>query len=212
MVSLRSVKPICVPPRLSEVSPTLQLNCSNVRLIDDGPFSSFRGTLSSDSSFHASLLQVIDCVMSFGFVSTGSDWSSWNKSELQRRKPLVVVGFPASLSARFESSMLRTVHPHDSLQVDVEHRTTTCISHSTFPFFYSRLIESVRLMVCVVWLSPLEAVQRNAASTSIVKLEVETVIIDCTVFMHDARVLLDSEAPTGLWWLSQGLGWAFIIK
>ena len=35
-------KPICAPPGLSEVSPTLPLSGSNVRLTDDGPLSSFQ--------------------------------------------------------------------------------------------------------------------------------------------------------------------------
>ena len=35
-----------------------------VRLSDDGPFSNFQGRSSSASSFHASLLQAIDNVMS----------------------------------------------------------------------------------------------------------------------------------------------------
>ena len=39
-------------------------NGFNVRLIDDGPLSSFQERSSSTSSFHASLLQVIDVVMS----------------------------------------------------------------------------------------------------------------------------------------------------
>ena len=39
-------------------------NGSSVHLIDDGPFSSFQGRLSSASSFHTSLLRVIDGVMS----------------------------------------------------------------------------------------------------------------------------------------------------
>ena len=38
MVSMREETPICVPPRLSEVSPTSPLKRSNVRLIDDGIF------------------------------------------------------------------------------------------------------------------------------------------------------------------------------
>ena len=37
-------------------------NGSSVRLIDDGPLSSFQGRSSSASSFHASLLQAIDVV------------------------------------------------------------------------------------------------------------------------------------------------------
>ena len=81
---------ICTPSRLSEVSPALpskqfqwlhgnvlfiwltmavlskqfQWPPSNVHLTDDGHLLSFRGRLSSASSFHASLLQVIDDVMS----------------------------------------------------------------------------------------------------------------------------------------------------
>ena len=39
-------------------------NCSNVRVTVDGPLSSFQGRSSSASSFHASLLQAIDGVMS----------------------------------------------------------------------------------------------------------------------------------------------------
>ena len=39
-------------------------NSSNVRLTDDGPLSSLQGRSSSASSFHASLLQEIDGVMS----------------------------------------------------------------------------------------------------------------------------------------------------
>ena len=53
--------------------------------------------------------------------------------------------------------------------------------------FCSKLIESVRMMPCVVRLSPLEAVQRRTwvtASTCIVKLEVagrgiESVFLEC---------------------------------
>ena len=42
-------------------------NGSNVYLIDDGPVLSFQGRSSSASSFHYSLLQVIDGVMSLAF-------------------------------------------------------------------------------------------------------------------------------------------------
>ena len=47
-------------------------------------------------------------------------------------------------------------------------------------------------------LSPLEAIQRRVwvtVSTSIVKLEVETVETGCTVFMDDGYTLLDGEPP-----------------
>ena len=57
---MRSEKPICAPPRLSDVSPTSPLKwfqCSR-------PFSSFQGRSSRAMSFYASLLQAIDGVMS----------------------------------------------------------------------------------------------------------------------------------------------------
>ena len=60
---MRSEKPICALRRLSEASPALpleQLQCSS----DDGPVSSFQGRSSNASSFHASLLQAIDGVVS----------------------------------------------------------------------------------------------------------------------------------------------------
>ena len=46
--------------------------CVCIRLMDDGPLSSFQGRSSSASSFNASLLQAIDGVMSLAFVSAGS--------------------------------------------------------------------------------------------------------------------------------------------
>ena len=49
--------------------------CSNVRLIDDGPFSSFQKRWSSASSFHASLCLAIDCVMSTDGVKAFSEFN-----------------------------------------------------------------------------------------------------------------------------------------
>ena len=65
MVSVRWEKPICASPRLSEVSLTLPLKrCQYSSMIKDGLVSSFEGRSSSASSFHASLPQAIDGVMS----------------------------------------------------------------------------------------------------------------------------------------------------
>ena len=65
MVSMRSEKPICAPSCLSEVSPTLPLKrfqySSDWRWALSRPF---QGRSSSASTFHASLLQAIDGVMS----------------------------------------------------------------------------------------------------------------------------------------------------
>ena len=125
-----------------------------------------------------------------GFVPAGS---------VPRSKPLVRVTLPASLSAR---SFLFTLacsgqHTHRSFQRWMS-AIDTFKSGLPIPLFIfcSKLIESVRMMAYVVWLSPLEAIQRRVwmtALASIVKLEVET-----TVFMGGSRTLLDSEAPPWL--------------
>ena len=71
MVLMCLEKPVYIyalhPVSQSEVFLTLplkQIHCSIVHLIDDGPLSSFQERLSSASSFHTFLLQVIDGVMS----------------------------------------------------------------------------------------------------------------------------------------------------
>ena len=70
---MRPEKPVYASPRLSQVSPMFNClwNISNVRLIDDGPLSSFQGRLSSASPFHTSLSgdRWYDV---FGFVTAGS--------------------------------------------------------------------------------------------------------------------------------------------
>ena len=65
MVSMRSEKPYALHPVSQIKFPQRCLsNSSSVRLSDDGPPSSFQRRSSSASSFHASLLQAIDGVMS----------------------------------------------------------------------------------------------------------------------------------------------------
>ena len=78
MVSMRSKNHICPPPHLSEVSPTLPLN---------------KGRSSSAFSFHASLLQAIDGVISLALCLQVGSQAPQHFSP--RRKPLetVVVGF-----------------------------------------------------------------------------------------------------------------------
>ena len=56
--------PYALNPVSQKFSQRRLRNGSNVRLIDDGPPSSFQRRSSSDSSFHAYLLQAIDGVMS----------------------------------------------------------------------------------------------------------------------------------------------------
>ena len=64
MVSMRLGCPYVLHPISQEFPQCCPSKSSNVGLIDDGPFSSSQGRLLSASSFYASLLQSIDCVMS----------------------------------------------------------------------------------------------------------------------------------------------------
>ena len=64
MGSLHSENPICASPFSKRFSRSCLRNSSNFRLIDAGPLSSFSERSSSAPSFHASLLQVVDGVMS----------------------------------------------------------------------------------------------------------------------------------------------------
>ena len=66
---MRSKKPICAPPSLSEISPTLPLKRFQCSSDEDGPLSSFQGRSSNASSFNASLLQAIDGVMSLALCA-----------------------------------------------------------------------------------------------------------------------------------------------
>ena len=78
MVIMRLEKPVCTPPRLSEVSPTLPLKrfqCSNVHLVDDGPLLSFQGRLSITSSFNTAVQQLIRMKLSHTLVSLTSVFS-----------------------------------------------------------------------------------------------------------------------------------------
>ena len=140
VVPMRSEKSICVPPRLSEVSPTLPLKrfqCSSVRLTDDGPLSSFEGRSSSASSFHASLLQAISGVMSLALCPQVVSQASQHFRSFE--KQVICEGCFACLSIcsviSLHSSMSRAVHPQEFLKVDVDHRhIPVWASHSTFHF------------------------------------------------------------------------------
>ena len=112
-------------------------------------------------------------------VSVHSEKPICASSRLSEVSPNVAL--PASVSAR--SFPFTPAYP-----VQYTHRSFrswistihTFQSGRPIPFstFCGKLVESVRMMACVVRLSPLETIQRRAwvtASTSIVKLEVETV-------------------------------------
>ena len=102
----------------------------DVCLIDDrGPLLSFQGRSSSTSStFHTSLFQVINGVMSLGFAPTGSvsNFSTF-PADLPRSKPLVrvtVCGLPVYLLGHLASlqSGMSIVAQEEFVNVDADHR------------------------------------------------------------------------------------------
>ena len=154
-------------------------NGSNVHLIDNGPHPSFQGRSSSTSSFNASLLQVIDGVMSLALCLLVVSRASKNISDLLRSKLLERVALPAFLSAQSFPFMPACPgqYSHRGFQ---RWMSTIDTFQSGLPIplftFCSMLVESVRMLTCVVWFTswgnPVEDVR---AFTSIVKLGIETV-------------------------------------
>ena len=77
MVTMRSEKHNVLHPVSQTSFPnvafgTVLMPVGRTRLIDDGPFSSFQRRSSSASSFHASLLQAINGVMSLALCPISS--------------------------------------------------------------------------------------------------------------------------------------------
>ena len=68
-------------------------NSSNVRLTDDGPLSSFQGSSSVASAFHAILLQAIESVTSLALCPQAY-LKLLNTSDLPIHKPLEMVALP----------------------------------------------------------------------------------------------------------------------
>ena len=113
-------------------------NSSKVRLNDDGPLSSFQGRSSSASSFHASLLQPIDGVMSLALrpqvvFQASQHFRSSEKQALCEgcfaRQSIYSVIY-------LHSSVSRAVHPQAFSKVDVDywHIPLWANSHFTFHF------------------------------------------------------------------------------
>ena len=149
-------------------------NSSNVCLIDDGPLSSVQGRSSSASSFHASLLQASNGVMSLALCPQVVFRASqhFRPSEKQATCDGCFARQSVCSVLTLHSSMSRQ-YTHRSLQ---RWMLTIGTFQSGLPiplFIFSRkLIESVRMIACVVWLSPLQAIQRRAwvtASTSLLR-------------------------------------------
>ena len=126
-------------------------NSSSVCLIDDSPLSSFQGRLSSASSFNtfSPRWSVVWCPW--------LEVSQVSALDLPRSKPLVRVALPASLSAQL-FPFAPACPGQEFLKVDVDHWHIPSGLPIPLFTFCSKLIESVRMMACVVWLLPLEAI------------------------------------------------------
>jgi len=146
MAPMRSEKPTCAPLRPSEVSPALPLKYSNVRLIDDDPFSSFQGRLASTSSFHAPLLQVIDGVMSLALCPQVVSQAPQHFRSSEKKATCEGCFARQSICSVFSflSGMSRAVLPRKFSKVDVDHgRIPAWTYHSLSFHLCSKLIESV---------------------------------------------------------------------
>ena len=145
---------LCAPPSLRSFPNTVCLN-------DYGPLLSYQGRSSSTSSFHTSLLQVINGVMSLALCSKIVSQVPQHLT-LPRCKPLVMVALPASLSAwSFPFTPAcpgRYTHRSFERWMSVIDTFQSGLPIPLFDFC-SKFIESVRMTACVVWLSPLEAIQ-----------------------------------------------------
>ena len=126
MVPTRSAKPIIYA--LHPGSPKFLQRClwngSNVRLIDDGPLSSFQGRSSSSSSFHASLLQEIDDVMSFALCPQVVSQASQHLRSSEKQATFEGCFACQSICSviSLQSGMSRAVHPQEFSKVHVDHR------------------------------------------------------------------------------------------
>ena len=105
----------------------------------------------------------------FGFVSEWQCLKLLSNSDPPRSKPLVRVALPSSLSARSfpVTPACPGQYTHRSFR---RYMSTMDTLHSGLPIplftFCSKLIKSVRMMACVVRLSPREASQRRAWVTA----------------------------------------------
>ena len=138
-------------------------NSSNVHLIDDGSLSSFQGRSSSASSFHASLFQAIDGVLSLVLYPQVLSQvpQHFRSSETQAtydgcfsRQPICLVVSP-------DPGMSKEIHPGEFSKVDVEHRYMPIwVSHSNFYFskqaYWIREDDGMCGLTVIPWGSPAE--------------------------------------------------------
>ena len=148
VVSVRSEKPIYILHHISQKFPQRCLwNGSNVHLIDNGPLASFQGRSSSAYSFHASLLQAIDGVISLALCHQVVSQASQHFRSSKKQATCEGCCAHQSICSVifFHSGMSRAVHPQEFLKVD--DTINTFQSGLPIPLFTfcSKLIESVRM-------------------------------------------------------------------
>ena len=164
---------------------------------------SFQESSSSTSSFLASPPGDLLCDV-LGFVPTVTSSSTL---QIFWHKPLVMVAFLISNFPSLQHVQCCTpTRGFDGGCQTLTHAGLGFPFH--FSFLYSELTESIQMMACVVWLSPLEAIQWRAwatASTSTVKLEVETLQAAPSSWMVVACCSIVKPQPDCLWWLSNHL-------
>ena len=118
---------------LHPVSQTFSQHCLwssfNVRLTDDGPFSSFQGRSSSASSFHASLFQMIGGVMSLALAGSLFLLNTFRSSETQSSCGSCFSRQSICSVISLHSGMSKAVHPQEFLKVDVNHRRIPISTH-----------------------------------------------------------------------------------
>ena len=109
---------------------------SNVRLIDDGPLSSFQGRSSSASSFHVPLLQPIDGVMFLALCQQVVSQASQHFRSSENLYGLLCLPIYL-LGHSLHSGMSRAAYPQKVSKVGVDRRhIPVWASHSTVHFFF----------------------------------------------------------------------------
>ena len=177
---MRSEKPIIfytLHPVSQKFPQRCLWNASNVRLIDDDPLSSFQGRSCRVSSLNASLLQAINGVMSLAscphVVSQASQHFRSSEKQATCEGCFALQSICSVVS--LHSGMSRAVHPQEFSNVDVDQ------SGLPIPLFSFSVASSLTAceddsmcgLTVTSWDNPADGM--GDCSTSIVKLEVETV-------------------------------------
>ena len=188
-------------------------------MIDNGPFLSFQGRRSSASSFRASLLQSISGVMSLALCPQVVSQAPQHFRASKTSNLWRLLCLPVYLLSHFPS--LR--HVQGSTPTGVFEGGCRPWTHSSLglPFqcpcftLCSKLIEFVRMMAYVVWLSPLEAVSIERGWLLPLPLSswrLRLYRLHCLQEWWSQLVWRWSPTVTGLWWLShQGTLWGLAV-